>query len=174
MFNPLDRCIGKRYIHSLIRHFEHPELLQAEQGGRFQWRAALGAGLIPGLVLMLVPRGSPWSGLSVFAPVIMGRALPAGWWMPLPVMWLLHMAIGEVYGLVISLFVQRLTRSRAALAGMGAGLGLYLVNLAVVSVLWPAWRGNESAVLFTHAVFGLIAGASYRGLLRRHARPGSD
>jgi len=94
--------------------------------------------------------------------------------MPLPVMWLVHMAIAEVYGLIISLFVQKLTRGRAALTGMGAGLALYLVNLAGVSVLFPTWRGNETGVLFTHAVFGLIAGASYRGLLRRHARPVSD
>jgi hypothetical protein len=104
----------------------------------------------------------------------MGRALPSALWLPLPVVWLVHLAIAVVYGLIISFFVQKLTRGRAALTGIVVGLGLYLVNLAAVSALCPALRGNESAVLFTHAVFGLIAGASYRGLLRRHAPPESD
>src|SRR5678816_809452 len=74
----LDRCVANFYDIFMIRHFGRPELLEAEEGGRFQWEAALGAGLIPGLVLMLVPRGSPWAGLAVFAPVLMGRSLPAG------------------------------------------------------------------------------------------------
>jgi membrane associated rhomboid family serine protease len=46
-------------------------------------------------------------------------------------------------------------------------MALYLANLALVSLLFPAWRGNEPGVLFTHAVFGLIVGGAYRGLLKR-------
>ena len=154
---------------AMIRHFEHPELLQPEGGGRFQLGAALGAGLIPGLILMLVPRGSPWAGISLFAEVIMGRTLPSWFNMPLPLVCLTHLAVSEIYGLMISWFVQRLTKGRAILVGSLIGLVLYLLNLGFVSAFWPSLRGNEGSVVFTHAVFGLIAAASYRGLLRREA-----
>src|SRR5881394_1586780 len=100
----------------MIRHFEHAELLESEGSDRFQWGAALAAGLIPGMVLLLVPRGSPWSGLTVFAYVIMGRALPSWFSMPLPLVWFTHIVVAEIYGLIISWFVQKLTRGRAALA----------------------------------------------------------
>lgn len=156
----------------MIRRFEEPELLPAEDGGRFQWGAALGAGLIPGVILMLVPRGTPWSGISPFISVIMGRTLPSWFDMPLPLVFLTHLAVSEVYGLIIASFVQKLTCGRAVLTGFGVGIVLYLLNLGMVSLVWPSLRGNEGSVLFTHAVFGLIAGASYRGLLRRAAQHG--
>lgn len=153
----------------MIRHFEQVQALEPERGGHFQWGAALGAGLIPGVLLLLVPRGSPWAGISFFSSVIMGRPLPAGILIPLPVLCLLHLLLSEIYGLIISFFVSHLTQGKAFLTGGIVGIGLYLVNLAVVSWEFPAWRTNEVAVLFTHVVFGLISGGAYRGLLRRTA-----
>src|SRR5215469_1300998 len=151
----------------MIRHFEEAQTLEPEGGHQFQWVAALGAGLIAGLVLLLVPHGSPWTGISFFSYVIMGRPLPSSVIMPLPVLCLVHLFISEIYGLVISAVVSRLRRSRAVLTGGIVGIGLYVVNLAVVSWALPSWRTHEIAVLFTHVVFGLIAGGAYRGLLRR-------
>src|SRR5207248_11689730 len=59
----------------MIRHFEPAHPLEPEDKPGMQWGAALGAGLIAGVILLVVPRGSPWSSLTVFSPVIMGRAL---------------------------------------------------------------------------------------------------
>ena len=154
----------------MIRHFEPTELFETEAVGSFQWGPALCAGLISGIILMLLPRGSPWSGISPYIPVIMGRALPTWFNMPLPLVWVTHLAVAEVYGLIISWFIQKLPGWRAVLIGLALGILLYVLNLGVVSVIWPALRGAESAVLFTHIVFGLMAGASYRGLLRRRIR----
>ena len=153
----------------MIRHYEEVQPMEPEGGDHFQWVAALGAGLIPGVLLLLVPRGSPWAGISFFSSVIMGRPVPVGVMMPLPVLCLIHLLLAELYGLVISMFVSHLTQGRAVLTGGVIGAGLYLINVAVVSWVLPSWRTNEVAVLFTHIVFGLIAGGAYRGLLRRRA-----
>jgi hypothetical protein len=151
----------------MIRHFDQNEVMEPERHVQFQWMAALGAGLIPGILLLLAPRGSPWAGISFFSSVVMGRPLPAGLVMPLPVLCLVHLLIAEVYGLIISACGTHLTQGRAVLTGGIVGLILYFVNLGMVTWAFPAWRGSEIGVLFTHVVFGLIAGGAYRGLLRR-------
>jgi hypothetical protein len=151
----------------MIRHYEDSPAAEPVSKGDFQWGAALGAGLIPGVLLLLAPRGSPWSGVSFFSEVVMGRAIPAGLSMPLPVLCFVHLAIAEIYGMIIGLFLTRVTQAKAVLTGGALGLALYVINFGFVSLVAPAWRGNELGVLFTHVVFGLIAGGSYRGLLRR-------
>jgi hypothetical protein len=153
----------------MIRHFDEISVMEPESGGHFQWGAALGAGLIPGVLLLLAPRGSPWAGISFFSDVIMGRPLPPGLTIALPLLCIVHLLIAEIYGLIISACVTKLTQERAVLMGGVVGLILYSANLAIVSLAWPAWRGNEIGVVFTHIIFGLIAGGAYRGLLRRKA-----
>ena len=153
----------------MIRGFQRAQLLEPQNQHHLQWGPAFGAGLIAGFILLIVPRGSPWSALTFFSPAIMGRAggLVA---MPLVVVWLLHLGVAVIYGLIISRVVSALTQIRAVLTGGLVGLLLYLINLGVVSFWWPEVRGNEVSVLFTHVVFGLIAAAVYRGLLKRQAR----
>ena len=151
----------------MIKHFEQAQVMEPEDQGHFQLGAAFGAGLIPGVLLLLAPRGSPWAGVSFFSSVIMGRPLPTGETMSLPLLCMVHLGISVVYGLIISSFLSHVTQGKAILLGGAIGAGLYLVNFAVVSWVFPAWRANEIAVFFTHVVFGLIAGGAYRGLLRR-------
>jgi hypothetical protein len=155
----------------MIRRFEPTALLEPEDGGRFQLGAALGAGLIAGLVLLIIPRGSPWAGISFFSAVVMGRAVPPGVVMPLPVVCLVHLLVAEIYAVIISWFVNNTTQGRAILAGAILGLVLYLLNTGLVAIAFPEWRGNEVGVLFTHAVFGLLVGGAYRGLLKRKQQP---
>ncbi len=151
----------------MIRHFEPPTSLAPEPGSRLQLGPALGAGLIAGLIFLIVPRGTPWSSLTFFTPAIMGRTVPPAIAFPLPEVWALHLGVAVVYGLIISWLAGVLNSFRAVIAGGLIGLVLYWANLAVVSWCWPAWRGNEVPVLFTHIVFGLICAGAYRGLLRR-------
>ena len=151
----------------MIRRFTAIRPLEPEDGGRFQLVAALVAGLIGGVVLLVVPRGSPWSHLSFFSSVIMGRAEPDGITIPLPLLCLMHLALAELYALIISWFVCNLHQGKAIITGAGVGIVLYLLNLGVVTLALPAWRGNEVGVLFSHVVFGLIVAGAYRGLLRR-------
>src|SRR5690349_12738829 len=116
----------------MIRYFEPPHPLEPET--EFQWPAALGAGLIAGVILLVVPLGSPWSGMTYVAPAVMGRQIPASLGMSMFTTYLLHMALAVGYGLVISWVTSSVTRLWAVLVGGLAGLLLYLVNLGAVSV----------------------------------------
>ena len=135
-------------------------------GKQVQWGPAVGAGLIAGFVLVIVPRGSPWSSLTFFQPTIMGRSLATST-TPLILAWLVHLAVSVVYGLFISRVLVSFAFRRALLTGALLGLILYVINFGVVSLFWHGYRGNELLVVFTHIVFGLICAGAYRGLLRR-------
>jgi hypothetical protein len=134
---------------------------------RFHVGPALGAGVMAGVILLVVPRGSPWSSLTFFSPAVMGRTIPGPTEIPLLLVWTLHLAVSLVYGLIISRMVATLRRRKAFVTGALAGLVLYAVNLGVVSAFWPVLRGAEFSVVVTHVVFGLITAGAYRGLLKR-------
>src|ERR1051326_2174988 len=112
----------------MIRGFEPKHQSEPEFDGVIQWPAALGAGLIAGLVLLIVPHGSPWASITFFSHIIMGRAQPPGVEMRLPVVWSLHLGISIVYGLIISVCLIRLRQARGILIGGLLGLGLYFLN----------------------------------------------
>jgi hypothetical protein len=139
-----------------------------------QWHAVLGASLIAAIVLMIVPRASPWSGLTFFAPVVMGRVLPDNLLMPVITSKLLHISVALLYGLVICLVVTRITQLFAVLTGAVLGLILYFINFAVVSAAFPQLRGDEPVVAFAHMFFGGIVGGAYRGLLKRRVTPNPE
>lgn len=140
---------------------------EPERGVHFQWLAALGAGLIAAIVLMVLPRASPWSSLTFFAPVIVGRVVPEGSDITPAIAKILHLGLSMLYGIVVSLVAMHVTQLRALLAGALVGLGLYGLNYWIVSTQFQSLLGDEPTVAFTHIVFGLIAGGAYRGLLRR-------
>lgn len=143
------------------------DLLPAEQradNARLQWGPALGAGLIPGLVLLLVPVANPWSGFTVFGAAIIGRAPSPAMGLSLPAAWAVHLALSLIYGIIISIVVLRLRQEWAILAGGVAGAALFLVNWGVVAALWPWWNTNLFCVFFAHLAFGLISAGAYRGL----------
>jgi hypothetical protein len=155
----------------MIRGFEPIRPAEPQEKGHLQWMPALGAGLIAGIVLLIVPRGSPWNALTFFTPTILGRVVPDRWDVPMLAVSVIHLGISLIYGLLISLTVIRVREMRAVLAGGIAGLVLYLINLGVVSLWIPELRGSEVSVIVTHAVFGLITAGAYRGLLRRKTVP---
>src|SRR5262249_19354232 len=142
----------------------HP--LEPALKDRVQWRAAVSASLLTGLFFLAIPRGSPWSGITSFSPAVLGRNL-TGEHVSLPETWLIHMGCSLIYGLIVCRVVAGLHQGRAILTGGLLGVVLYVVNFGIVSIWWPEIRGNEFGVLLTHVVFGLVAAAAYRGLLRR-------
>ena len=150
----------------MIRGFSPPNPLEPENPGHMQWGPALASGLIAGAVLMIAPRGSPWSSVTFFDPLVIGRTLPPEVTSMIPA-WLIHLMVSIIYGFIISRTVVCLRQFRAIFTGGLIGLLLYGLNLLAVSLLWPQMRGNEASVAFTHIVFGLIAAATYRGLLKR-------
>jgi hypothetical protein len=157
----------KLYADNMIKGYEPPHLLEPEEPRQFHLGPALSAGFVAGVVLLIVPRGSPWSSLTFFSPAIMGRTIPGTIEMPLLLVWALHLAVSILYGLIISRMVATLRRRRAFVTGALGCLVLYALNLAIVSAVWPSLRGAEFSVVVTHIVFGLITAGAYRGLLKR-------
>lgn len=151
----------------MIRDFKPNPHVEPQDYFPFQWLPALGAGLIAGVVLLVLPRGNPWSALTFFSPTIVGRVVPASWGMPWVVTAALHLGLSLLYGLAVGRAVAHVTQFRAVIAGSVVGVLLYVVNVALISFLSRGWVGNEFSVVFAHIVFGAIAGGAYRGLLRR-------
>jgi len=151
----------------MIKGFQPPQRYEPAISEHFQWIPAVAAGLIPGVVLLILPHATPWEGLTVFTPAIIGRQVPASWGMNVFGVVVIHLALSLVYGLIISLSVMSARQMRALLVGGVVGLVLYALNLLVVSLWIPGLRTDEVPVVLTHLVFGLVAAGAYRGLLRR-------
>ena len=151
----------------MIKGFAEPQRTVPIENNHWQGMPAVAAGLIAGLVLLIVPHASPWAGLTSLTPAIMGRVVPATYGMGTFMIILLHLALSLVYGVVVSFAVINIREMGAVLTGGAVGLLLYVLNLGAISIWLPAMRGNEVSVIVTHAVCGLIVAGAYRGLLRR-------
>jgi hypothetical protein len=151
----------------MIKGFEQPHPTEPIENNRWQGMPAVWGGLIAGLVLLVVPHGSPWEGLTSLTPALLGRVVPPMWDLGIFMTVVLHLVLSIIYAVLISFAVMHIRQMAAVLAGGAAGVVLYFLNLGVVTLLFPAMRGNEISVFVTHAVFGLIAAGAYRGLLRR-------
>jgi hypothetical protein len=151
----------------MIKGFQPPPRDDSPASGHFQWVPAVAAGLIPGVVLLILPHATPWEGLTMFTPAIMGRQVPASWGINVLEIVVIHLTLSLVYGLTVSLAVTTIRELRALLVGGVVGLVLYALNLAVVSLWIPGLHNDGISVALTHLVFGLVAAGAYRGLLRR-------
>ncbi len=153
----------------MIRGYQASHPPEAPVEMKLRWGAAVGAGLIGGLLFLLVPHGSPWSGVTFFSPMIMGRAVPPTAKLALPLVWAIHLGLAILYGVVICAILSGFRRWPGIFVGGLIGLGLYGLNYGAVNLWLPQFGGSEVSVLFTHVVFGLIVAGAYEGL-RRHIR----
>ena len=142
-------------------------VVEWRQGVR--WGKAWLAGIITGAILLVIPWGSPWAGITFTSPVIMGRAVPSQIALGYFEAALLHFAVCSVYALVLALLVNTFRPDRALLTGALGGLGLYILNFLVFRLMAPAMTGFEVPVALAHIVFGLLMTAIYRGLSKRRA-----
>src|SRR5436190_2562545 len=111
----------------MIRDFKPVHQLEPSNPAKMQWGPCLEASIIAGLVLLLVPRGTPWSGQTFFSPVVMGRNIGTSG-LSLFVAWGLHLSVSLAYGLVICRVVASLRQTKAILTGAIIGLILYGLN----------------------------------------------
>ncbi len=154
--------------------------------GRIDWSSAVWAGLIAGAVfimleMILVPAfgmGSPWGPPRMIAAIILGKGVLPMMGQPVTfrvgvfvVALLIHFALSIVYGLVLGAIANRLTTGQATAVGGIYGLLLYLVNFYLFTAIFPWFAMARNGVsIFSHVVFGAIAGLAYKGLQHRAER----
>lgn len=142
---------------------------------RYDWKAAIEAGLIAGAVIWLFSHGLPWFTSGMISPTFVGRDLkPPGAVDPqssaLTVAFLLITSV--VYAFAISLIVFRLRALWAIIAGTVVGFGLYLLNQTVFRGLnGIEWTDAELPSLVAHLVFAPILAGLYKGLAARRTLP---
>jgi hypothetical protein len=147
---------------------------------KFKWTAAILSGIIAGavfliLALLLVPAilgGSPWGLPRMIAAIVLGDGVltPATFATGIILTAVvLHFALSIVYAVVFALIFGRLQLGPALLAGLGAGLVLYLVNFYGFTGLYPWFATARNwVVIVDHLVFGVVTAWSYVAMIRSH------
>ncbi len=150
---------------------------------RFDLSAAIKAGLLGGLVFMMLEMmlvavalaGSPWGPPRMIAAIGMGKAV-----LPPPatfdagvmaVAMVIHFVLSAIYGIIVAMFVRGRSSGTAAMIGAVFGLVLYLVNFYALTAIFPWFAmGRTWVSILSHIVFGLVTAAAYVAMASRMDR----
>lgn len=145
----------------------------------FDWKAAVLAGLISGIVFMmlemiLVPvfgGGSPWGPPRMIAAIGMGQEVlpPPATFALVPIMvgMVIHFMLSIVFALMLALVISRFGLGVAVLVGAVFGLVLYLVNFYGFTAVFPWFAMARNWIsIFSHIMFGVIAAWAYKTLAK--------
>lgn len=145
------------------------------------WSAAIWAGLIGGLVFMIINVGaiprfetgntlaidgvSSWVIVRYIASVVLGEGVLA----PatpnvgiLLVAILVNFALSVVYALVLAIVIHRWGMIVGIVLGALFGFALYLINMSAFTVLYPWFEAIYSPwFIAAHVAFGAVAGGIY-------------
>jgi ABC-type sulfate transport system permease subunit len=142
------------------------------------WRAAALAGVIAGLVFLMlemvlvwmVQGQSPWGPPHMIAAMVLGsEVLPSmGTWAPFDLKIVLsamaiHFPMAIVYGLVGAWLMHRFDWVGAMMIGAALGLAAYIVNFYLIAPMAFPWfeMGRNWIGAFSHIMFGLTLGVAY-------------
>ncbi len=143
------------------------------------WRAAFLAGIIAGVVLLILQLtilpvmtgDSPWVTLRLIAAIGLGEGvlpppatLDAG---ILIVALLLHLVFSILATFVIAFVLHRWGLLVGIIGGAFLGLALYAINYYTFLLYFPWFFPMRSWIaLVSHVIFGAIAGGTYEALER--------
>ena len=142
------------------------------------WRAAALAGVIAGLVFLMlemvlvwmVQGQSPWGPPHMIAAMVLGSdVLPSmGTWAPFDLKIVLtamviHFPMAIVYSLVGAWLMHRFDWVGAMMIGAALGLAAYIVNFYLIAPMAFPWfeMGRNWIGAFSHIMFGLTLGVAY-------------
>ncbi len=143
------------------------------------WKAAVWAGVIAGVVFMMAEMmlvwlfmgQSPWGPPRMMAAMVLGRdVLPPPADFSLTAMMtamMIHLPLSAVYGAIIGWLVHRFDMVAAVLIGMVFGVvAIYAVNFYLIAPAMFPWfvEARNWVGLVAHAMFGIVAAAVYVGL----------
>lgn len=145
------------------------------------WRPGLWAGLIAGLVFLIMEMGLVWlaQGESPWAPPHMIAAMALGDdILPQPGTWapfdatvvitavMIHMLLSAVLGVLGAHLLRDAGVGRGLVLGAVYGVAIYVLNFYLIAPLafpWFAMARNWISV-FSHIMFGVVFGVAYVAL----------
>lgn len=154
--------------------------------GATDWKACAWAGLIAGVVFMMLEMGmvwifmgqSPWGPPHMIAAMALGKDVlpPPGTWAPfditiMMVAMMIHFPMAIAYGLIVAWVVRRLDWTGAFMVGAAFGLAIYVVNFYLVAPVAFPWfeMARNWVSIFAHVMFGAVAGLAYVWLRKPRA-----
>lgn len=152
---------------------------------RLDWKAAVIAGLIAGLVFLILEMllvatlagQSPWGPPRMIAAMALGQEVlppPASFDVGIVVVALvIHFALSVILAFMFGWAVSnwRMNMPIALLSGVVFGLAVYLIDFYLFTTIWPWFAEARNAItVFAHAMFGLTLGAVYQPMAGRRWR----
>lgn len=146
------------------------------------WKAAISAGLIAGVVFMMIEMGlvatigggSPWGPPRMIAAMVMGESVlppPASFeLMVMMVAMMVHLALSIALGVILGWVIShwRLSLVTSLVVGTIFGLLVYFINFYGMTAIFPWFAMARNAIsIFAHAMFGLVLGWAYHAIAAR-------
>jgi hypothetical protein len=148
---------------------------------RTDWKAATWAGIIAGLVFVMVEmllvwivQGmSPWAPPGMMAAMVLGPEIlppPSGFSMKImAIAMMIHIPLSVIYGLVLGWAIHRLEMGAALMAGAAFGLiAVYGVNFYLIAPMVFPWfvEARNWISVVSHVMFGMILAGTYIAMRR--------
>jgi hypothetical protein len=157
--------------------------LETVKPGELDWKAALLAGLIAGVVFMIMEMTLValagmgfWAPPRMIAAMVLGRGVlpPPATFEPgvMMVAMAIHFVLSIAYALIFAWIVSRwiLHTYMVIIAGTVFGLGLYVINFYGFTVLFPWFAEARNWIsIVSHLAFGAVLAFGYWGLAERTA-----
>lgn len=159
---------------------------------KIDWKAAVLAGVIAGLAFMMLEMAlimmlqgqSPWGPPRMMAAMVMGKGVLPPMGEPatfdfgiMMVAMMIHLMLSIILGVILGFIISRLGLSLlASIAGSVLfGMLVYYVNFYGFTAMFPWFAMARGAVsLFSHAMFGAIAGGIYHAIAVRDAKKAEE
>lgn len=154
---------------------------QSYQQDKTDWRAAILAGIIAGIVflaaemvlVMIFMGESPWAPPRMMAAMILGRDVlppPADFDFGIVMTaMMIHFLLSIAYGAIAGWLVHRLNGANAFVIGGLFGLAIYLINFYLIAPAAFPWftEAQNWISVVSHLLYGLVLGGAYASL-RKH------
>lgn len=152
---------------------------------KIDWKAAALAGVIAGLAFMMLEMAlimmlqgqSPWGPPRMMAAMVMGQGVLPPMGEPatfdfgiMMAAMMIHLMLSIILGIVLGFIISRLRLSLVASIVGGAvfGMVLYYVDFYGFTAVFPWFAMARGPIsLFSHAMFGAVAGGVYKAIAAR-------
>ena len=145
------------------------------------WKAGAWAGLIAGLVFVMLQMGmvwlfqseSPWGPPHMIAAMALGKEVLPSPGTPAPfdlkimmTAMMIHLPMSIAYGLIGAWLVHSFDWAGGLMIGAGLGLAIYIVNFYGIAPAAFPWfvMGRNGIGAFSHIMFGAVVGVAYIAL----------